>query len=351
MASKKLPVDIDDETKSVQREKQKMLKKAQRLIYPIGTTRKKITTISTAIFTVFVVGFITLTITLIYAFRDESSFTYQISRIVPFPIGRVDSNLVTYEEYLFELRQATHFLTEKAQIDGSTASGKKLFSKKRLEASDKVYNNALAENIAKSNNIEVTDEEVEQKVTVLKTQVIDLNSDQKISGNQVIKSEDPRFEEILSEFYGWTENDLKRALRLQIIKSKLPAVVDDVTKNKASQVRKKIIADPSLFADQAKVNSQDPKSAEKGGDLGFLDIQNSVAYPKEFLDVAESLKDGEVSKLVSTEFGYHILLRTETNDKGIPKISHILFKYRSVDEILDSEIKSHTVKKYISVNK
>lgn len=351
MTSKKLPVNIDDETKSVQREKEKMLRKAQRLIYPIGTTRKRITAISTAIFTVFVVGFITLTVTLIYVFHDESSFTYQISRIVPFPIGRVDSNLVTYEEYLFELRQATHFLTEKAQVDSSTTSGKKLISQKRLEASEKVYNNALAENIAKSNKIKVTDEEVEQKVTVLKTQVIDLNSDKKESGNQTVKTEDPRFEEILSEFYGWTENDLKRALRLQIIKSKLPAAVDDVTKNKASKVRQKIIAEPTTFADQAKVNSQDPKSAEKGGDLGFLDVQNSVAYPKEFLDVAESLKDGEVSKLVKTEFGYHILLRTETNDKGVPKISHILFKYRSVDDILKSELKSHTVKKFISVTK
>ena len=79
MTSKKLPVNIDDETKSVQREKEKMLRKAQRLIYPIGTTRKRITAISTAIFTVFVVGFITLTVTLIYVFHDESSFTYQIS--------------------------------------------------------------------------------------------------------------------------------------------------------------------------------------------------------------------------------------------------------------------------------
>lgn len=68
-----------------------------------------------------------------------------------------------------------------------------------------------------------------------------------------------------------------------------------------AQVRK----NPSLFADVARRNSDDPGSAEKGGDLDFFGRGGLAAKPLE--DAAFSLNVGEIGGLVESEFGYHVV--------------------------------------------
>jgi peptidyl-prolyl cis-trans isomerase D len=58
------------------------------------------------------------------------------------------------------------------------------------------------------------------------------------------------------------------------------------------------------FAELAKKNSQDPGSASKGGDLGFVSRGQMV---KNFEDTVFSLKPNEISGVVTTEYGFHII--------------------------------------------
>jgi peptidyl-prolyl cis-trans isomerase D len=58
------------------------------------------------------------------------------------------------------------------------------------------------------------------------------------------------------------------------------------------------------FADLAKKNSQDPGSAQNGGDLGFIIKGQTVAPFEKF---AFSAKPNEISDLITTEYGYHII--------------------------------------------
>lgn len=75
-------------------------------------------------------------------------------------------------------------------------------------------------------------------------------------------------------------------------------------RDKAAALLAQVRKAPDSFADVARKNSQDGGSAPSGGDLGFF---SRGAMVKPFEDAAFSLKKGEISELVESDFGYHII--------------------------------------------
>ncbi|MES2073515.1 MAG: SurA N-terminal domain-containing protein [Pseudomonadota bacterium] len=78
-------------------------------------------------------------------------------------------------------------------------------------------------------------------------------------------------------------------------------------KAKAESLLAEVRKNPASFAKLAKENSSDTGSAERGGDLDFFGKGMMV---KPFEDAAAKLKQGEISDVVQSEFGYHIIQLT-----------------------------------------
>ncbi len=101
----------------------------------------------------------------------------------------------------------------------------------------------------------------------------------------------------------------RRASHILIASPKTASAADrQAAKAKADSLLAEVQKTPDSFADVAKKNSQDPGSAVNGGDLDFFGMG---AMTKPFEDAAFSMKKGDISPVVETEFGYHIIRVTD----------------------------------------
>lgn len=125
----------------------------------------------------------------------------------------------------------------------------------------------------------------------------------------------------------YQQNEERRASHILIVAK--TAAEKDKAKAKAEEVLKEVQKAPAKFAELAKQYSQDPGSAKNGGDLGFFGRGMMV---KAFEETVFKQKEGEISSVLESEFGYHIILLT-----GIKP-----GKLRSLDEVrpeIESDLK------------
>lgn len=142
-----------------------------------------------------------------------------------------------------------------------------------------------------------------------------------------------------------------------LIRTERTASVEDKKKarEKAEEVLKKIKAGED-FAKLATDVSDDPGSKSKGGDLGFFP-RGRMAKP--FEESAFSLKPGQLSEIVESPFGFHIIKVEEKKAEEIPAFEGIQDKVRTraledakrelVKEFVEKVMKEAEVKIYAEV--
>ncbi len=111
--------------------------------------------------------------------------------------------------------------------------------------------------------------------------------------------------------------EIKSQSKKQISDKDLKAKVNAKLAEKralADKLDKELKADKTKFAEYAKKYSEDPGSAQRGGDLGFFAKDQMVP---EFSNVAFSAKPDSISDVVQTQFGYHIIYVQDRRAAGI----------------------------------
>ncbi len=111
-----------------------------------------------------------------------------------------------------------------------------------------------------------------------------------------------------------------------------PSISEDErerVRTELAELRERIIKGEK-FSMLAKLYSQDPGSAAKGGELGFFGRGVMVS---EFETAAFALKPGEVSPIIETQFGFHILQLIERRGNTV-NVRHILIQPKTSSEDL-----------------
>tara|TARA_B100000315_G_scaffold116653_1_gene106981 strand:- start:17659 stop:19596 length:1938 start_codon:yes stop_codon:yes gene_type:complete len=102
-------------------------------------------------------------------------------------------------------------------------------------------------------------------------------------------------------------------------------IEEDLEKQK-KEARKKAedilteVKENGNFEELAKKYSEDHSNSQNGGDLGYFSRGGMI---KEFEDVAFSLKVGEISDVVETKYGYHIIKITDKKEAGTKPLSDV----------------------------
>jgi peptidyl-prolyl cis-trans isomerase C len=214
----------------------------------------------------------------------------------------------------------------------------------------------IAKAYASEHNITASDEEVDQEIEKIKKQV----GEQARSSGQDL-SDQEAYEQALKQ-NNITEEQLREDIRenllpIQKVQEKVAGNAEPTDeeiekfyeqnkeaqfttpeqrcvrhilftkdqKQKAEDVKKQL-QDGGDFAKLAKQYSQDPGSAEKGGDLGCLGKGETVPP---FEEAAFGAKEGEIVGPVKTEFGYHILEVTDEKPKQTRPLSEVESQIRS----------------------
>ncbi len=321
---------------TVAEHREDVLSGGRKFLYPLQHSKHKVVIISAGLISILLISTVILSYLMLYRWQSTSNFAYRVTQIFPTPIARVDGKFVPYEKFLFELNSTIFYYTNHAQegVDINGPEGEKIRAESKQQAMEKAQLDTLAEKIAKENGIEVTNEQVEQKIKTIQ-------EEGGIGGYGAVLND------VLGDFYGWDINDLRRVVRLQLIRQEIPRVLDTETRQDAENALQEL-KDGAEFKDVALQYSDDKLTKENSGLIGEIASDNDD-LPKEFIDAAFALEPGQTTEnIIESPYGLHIIKVSKKKGDKI-EVSHILFTYFNVDKYLRDRLQEVEVSEYITI--
>lgn len=160
----------------------------------------------------------------------------------------------------------------------------------------------------------------DRNLTQLKSQIL---TDKLFAKEDSISKVNVTDDEAKSYYNGYGELKLSHIL-LSYDPTKDAAEVATKKQTDIEAIRKQVLEDPTKFTAVAKEKSEDPSAKTNSGDLGWYTIkdgqlasaQGSGLVP-EFNDAALLLKKGEISPVVRTQYGFHIIKLDDVKTNSI----------------------------------
>lgn len=295
--------------------REEVLSSARKYIYPLQHSKHRVVRTSVALFIVLIISFFVATGLALYKFQNTSTFIYDVTRIIPFPVAKVGGSWVSYESYLFELRRNMHYYQTQQQADFSTKDGKEQLQHLKQQAMAQVIQDAQVKQLAKQHGVSVSNQAVSNELALVRRE-------------NRLGSSDRVFKEVLNEFWGWNESDFRRELKQQMLQQAVVSKLDvkaHVKADAAVQQLKNGIA----FDKVASAVSEDPATKANGGVYPDAITLGTRELPPLLTAELFKLKPGQTSGVVDTGYTLEIVKSVDNNGKTA-HAAHIQFNLNDI---------------------
>lgn len=323
---------ITNETVAEHREK--VLRGARKYKYPLQHSKHRILIVSGAIIIAAVIGFFVYLSLALYRFQSTSAFTYRVTQVVPFQVGRAGDRFVAYENYLFELRRYEHYYQSQQRVDFGSQSGKDQLNSYKPKALNSVIQAAYIKQIAEQHNISLNSSELNDELDSLRAQN---------------HSNNKELEDVVQKFFGWSIKDLKRELTEELLAQKVADTLDKAANQKAQAVLVQAQGGTD-FAALAAQNSDDIATKASGGQYANTAITlASTDIPPQVVHRLFTMQVGQVEGVIQAGDTLEVV-KLLANDNGKLKAAHISFHVTPIDKIVSEYQKIHPRHVYIKVD-
>lgn len=275
----------------------------------------------------------------IYKYDSNNRLVRFAEKIIPFPAVYISqAGIIPISEVKSDLKAVEKFYESQdfeqigMRVDFNTEQGKQRLKVKEKEIINKLIENKIIESLAKKRGISISDS--------------DTNAEIKRNIEQFGNRE--RLMSDLARLYGWTlQNFRDKVVMPELYAEKLAEIYagevnTSAAENKIKALYDKITIAKEDFAKVARENSEG-ESAKNGGDLGWSNRNQLI---QEIAEKAYFLKAGEMSNIIESSLGYHIIKLEEKrpeNGEELVHIRQIFVKKTTFGDWLKEQIKNYKV--------
>jgi hypothetical protein len=322
---------ITNETVAEHREK--VLSSARKYIYPLQHSRSRIIKISTSLFVIAVVVFFAYVGLALYKFQSTSTFMYEVTRVLPLPVAKAGPNFISYDSYLFELRHLTHYY-ETQQKEDFSGNDKQHLAALKKSSMQTVIDDAYVKQLADQHHISVSAREVDDQITLMKSQNRLGTSDQMLS-------------DVLKQYWGWSISDFRRELKSQLLAQKTASQLDVATHARANNALADIQAGKD-FAAVAAAASDDAGTKANGGQYGGPIDKSNRDIPPAVIDALFKLQPGQASSIIDTGYSLEIVKVLGVQGDKVTA-AHISLNLKNIQTYIQPLRTQHKPRTFISV--
>lgn len=322
---------------NVAEHREEILSGARKYIYPLQHSKHRIVILTTSLVVATILIFAASTVYLLYRKQSSSSFMYQVSKVIPYPVARTGNTFIAYENYLFELRHYIHYYETQQKLSFETEAGQDQLAAYKKRALQDVVDLAYTKMIAREKGISVSATEVDDQIRIAKEQ-------KRLGSSEAI------FEDVLREYWNWSVDDFRRSLGNELLVQKVTRALDTETEQKATEALAKLTAGND-FGEVAKQYSDEESTKENGGDFGDVDATNRNVS-QQTVDTLTHLEQGQVSqiKVIPYETGYALEIVKNIEKKGNGAHgAHIIFKLKDIEATLNDRKEAQPYRLYVKL--
>jgi parvulin-like peptidyl-prolyl isomerase len=319
---------------TLEEHREEVLSSARKYIYPLQHSKHNVVRNSILILLLVMIVFFAGCAAALYKFQSTNVFIYGVTKVVPFPVAKIGSHWVSYKSYLFELRRNMHYYHTQQHADFTTRGGKQQLKRLKSQALDSAVQAAYVNELADQHGVTVSDRAVNDEVALLRQQ-------------NRLGSSDRVLQDVLNEFWGWSENDFKHELHQQLLQQAVVAKLDTTTNKRASSALNRLEQGADFGKLAAKV-SDDTDTKSHGGQYASPITANDRSLPPALTAQITKLKPGQISGIINTGYGLEIVKIIDKSHDST-HVAHIQFRFKPITDYTKQLKQQQPVHKFIKI--